>query len=177
MKQEEIDIRELADDKWNYEKSIIKIKNILKENLNHINQDIIYELKIAQKNLSNRGRKIKCRTTFEEYLRCCPLAKSTAYKYIKFDEKDINKEYMDYRKSIGSIYIIQEEILGNIKIGFAKNVKERIKDIQVGNSQKLNLLKIIPNKKTSDEKQLHKKFKKYNIRDEWFDKKILEEIV
>jgi T5orf172 domain len=65
------------------------------------------------------------------------------------------------------VYFIQEENRGYIKIGSAENVEKRLKGLQVGNPDKLKILH-----KTSGgqnlELFLHKKFKEYHIRGEWF---------
>ena len=44
------------------------------------------------------------------------------------------------------IYFIQVENNGPIKIGTAINPEQRLKDLQIGNHKKLNLIEVIPGK-------------------------------
>lgn len=71
------------------------------------------------------------------------------------------------KKSKGFVYFVQEGKSGSIKIGFAKNVKTRIKSLQTGNSRDLRLLCAIEGD-PSLEKSLHKKFSQFLERGEWF---------
>lgn len=70
---------------------------------------------------------------------------------------------------IGYVYYIQEEQTKNIKIGYSFNLKERLAELQVANSQKLTVVKyekcIFPQIR---EKELHNKYKSYHLRGEWF---------
>lgn len=67
------------------------------------------------------------------------------------------------------IYAILEEDTGNIKIGISKNPEHRLKQLQIGNSSQLSIVKKIKAKNSfKDEKVLHFKNKDHLIRGEWF---------
>jgi len=71
--------------------------------------------------------------------------------------------------SDGFVYFIKMEETGDIKIGFTeKNPKERLKDLQTGNSNKLILLGYIDGT-NQDEYNLHQEFSEERKRiGEWF---------
>lgn len=54
-----------------------------------------------------------------------------------------------------------------IKIGFTTNLMDRFMVIQTSNAEKLKLIAVIEGS-PEGESELHKMFKKYNIRGEWF---------
>ncbi|ABI82018.1 hypothetical protein Pcar_3404 [Syntrophotalea carbinolica DSM 2380] len=67
------------------------------------------------------------------------------------------------------IYIIEEGENGPLKIGFAADIEGRIKTLQVGNSQELNL--VMSFEGSSDlENKIHKNLSRHRIRSngEWF---------
>jgi hypothetical protein len=78
-------------------------------------------------------------------------------------------ENIQQRYRIGCVYYIQEELTKNIKIGWCWNLLNRLNNLQTANSQKLSVLKYeicqFPYKR---EQELHKKYKDYHIRGEWF---------
>ncbi|NKB32144.1 MAG: GIY-YIG nuclease family protein [Pseudomonadales bacterium] len=55
-----------------------------------------------------------------------------------------------------------------IKIGFSKDPEKRIKVLQTGNSRKLALMGWIECEGQALERSLHKKYKNYNLKGEWF---------
>lgn len=65
------------------------------------------------------------------------------------------------------VYFIQAEGGGDIKIGVSKNVNERLKQLQISNSEKLIITNILPGG-YEKEKELHEKFKGINKGGEWF---------
>lgn len=65
------------------------------------------------------------------------------------------------------IYFILNEENQHIKIGYSVNPLKRIKALQTGNSYNLEILTVIEGD-ISMEKLLHKKFKNYKIKNEWF---------
>lgn len=77
------------------------------------------------------------------------------------------------------VYFIQEGN-GHVKIGKAVNVEERLKAMQTGNSQKLQIRLVLnyeSHKKALEmEKYFHRKFKRFRVRGEWFNKKVLSKI-
>lgn len=66
------------------------------------------------------------------------------------------------------VYFISSD--DKIKIGYTKNIKRRLKQLQTSNSSQLILLGYIEGDKNV-EKQLHKRFAQYRIREngEWFN--------
>lgn len=66
------------------------------------------------------------------------------------------------------IYLISDSEKQYCKIGYTKkNPLQRLCTLQVGNPMKLSIISLIAGS-TSFEKLIHKKFKKYYIRGEWF---------
>lgn len=68
------------------------------------------------------------------------------------------------------VYAIRNNTTGNIKLGISKNPENRLKQLQTGNDCELELIatsKAV--NKFSDEVFLHKKYKDFNIRGEWFN--------
>ena len=66
-----------------------------------------------------------------------------------------------------------------VKIGFSKNPEQRIKNLQTGNSRKLELMGWIECQGQSLERALHKKYEPFNINLEWFSiepRNVLEEL-
>jgi len=72
------------------------------------------------------------------------------------------------RKVKGLVYFLQAGGSGGpIKIGFTTDLKDRFKDLQTACPFRLSI--IYARKGTiKDEKLLHEKFSKYNLRNEWF---------
>lgn len=68
----------------------------------------------------------------------------------------------------GFIYLIKDEINNTLKIGFSKNPKSRLNQLQIATSNKLNLLYTIKNQTQEDEKSLHDYFSCLKINSEWF---------
>lgn len=73
------------------------------------------------------------------------------------------------------IYFIQTKESGKIKIGYSTSPDKRIKDLQIANPEKLELIGLLKGSKDY-EKQIHQKFEELNIHGEWFDpgNKLLE---
>lgn len=68
---------------------------------------------------------------------------------------------------MGHIYFVQVISSGNIKIGYSKNIKSRLSTIQISIPEKVKLLGFISGD-MSKEKELHRLFKYYHVRGEWF---------
>lgn len=79
--------------------------------------------------------------------------------------KQLNSEYKKLYP--GFIYFIQGQSGGPIKIGYAENVKNRIKTLQTGYFETLIILATYPGGVTQ-EKQLHERFNHIRLRGEWF---------
>ena len=72
------------------------------------------------------------------------------------------------------IYVVMAESTNKVKIGFAKDVKKRLKSLATGCPYELKLITSFP-ASMQYEKEIHKKFSKHRSRGEWFDYK--DEIV
>lgn len=71
-------------------------------------------------------------------------------------------------KPTGYVYFIKAKCEGNpIKIGYSIDPKKRLKSLQTASPVKLKLVKAIPGNRDT-ERNLHRRFKKYRIRGEWF---------
>jgi hypothetical protein len=72
----------------------------------------------------------------------------------------------------GFVYIIQAGDDGDVKIGWAVNPPDRLKNLQTGNSLELRLLHFerIGSKRAAGrvERWLHQEFEGHRIRGEWF---------
>lgn len=79
----------------------------------------------------------------------------------------------------GFVYVIQESESGNLKIGVSKDPLVRLKQLQTGNSQDLNLLytSLVCSNAFEVESSVHKAFAEYAIRGEWFNSKLAPEDV
>lgn len=69
----------------------------------------------------------------------------------------------------GVVYFVQEGKSGPIKIGWTSNCPHRRRDnLQIGNSEDLYLLGVLPDADQSLEARWHKCYSKYRKRSEWF---------
>lgn len=77
--------------------------------------------------------------------------------------------------SYGFVYVIQSEQGGPVKIGKAKNPRERIATLQTASPYPLRLLHVLPGGRPL-ERQLHERLAPFRLRGEWFDldPKVLE---
>lgn len=70
---------------------------------------------------------------------------------------------------LGSLYFIQEGEAGAIKIGWTTNDPERRRDnLQIGNSDQLRLIAIVPDVSQEVEFEWHARFRAHQKRSEWF---------
>jgi len=71
------------------------------------------------------------------------------------------------------IYLINETNTNNYKIGYAKDVNKRIKQLQTSNSNKLNIINTYKIKNTSKwtklEIMIHNHYKFKRLNGEWFN--------
>jgi predicted GIY-YIG superfamily endonuclease len=71
-----------------------------------------------------------------------------------------------------NLYFVQEAESGNIKIGIARNLKQRLYELQTDNSNKLNLLGSArfssEQAVRKAEQRLHATFATQRVRGEWF---------
>ena len=67
------------------------------------------------------------------------------------------------------LYLIENVTTGTIKIGISKNPTERLKQLQTGNANKLQLIKVYDVEEDHHwEKRLHKMFWQNRLKGEWF---------
>jgi hypothetical protein len=76
-----------------------------------------------------------------------------------------------YEKSV--VYVIHAPEAGRVKIGTSKHPLRRLADLQVANSHRLVLVRVLP---LASEEEMHTRFKSRRVRGEWFDDSILDEI-
>lgn len=91
---------------------------------------------------------------------------------VDFEKYKIKKGYCP-----GFVYIISEGT-EFFKIGWASNVKQRLKDLQIANPRRLQIVKQIQSTNKKDEKIIHYKYHDKKVRGEWFelDSSDIEEI-
>jgi hypothetical protein len=86
-------------------------------------------------------------------------------------EKDarmlVEKEIVRIEESATWVYFIQDVQADAIKIGFSKNVSNRVAALQTSTTSPLKLLVCVPGGRKT-EKELHEKFVQFHIRGEWF---------
>jgi len=90
-----------------------------------------------------------------------------------------NEKYRKKREHlVGSVYLIQCGRTNYYKIGYAKDVKARMKGIQCDNPFRICL---IFRRKGGwrEEEMIHSQFKKYRVRGEWFrfEQRIIPRVV
>jgi hypothetical protein len=70
------------------------------------------------------------------------------------------------RKNMGYIYFIASED-GRVKIGYSKNPKARLANMQTGSSSQLKIIALSPANQV-EERKLHQQFDEYRVHREWF---------
>ena len=113
-----------------------------------------YIIKTSHEESTNRGPKSKDVWVHEDVLKKCRRnALFIPRKFVKH----------------GSVYFIQEEHkFDRFKIGFTRNLAQRLADLQIGNPDVLVVYKTIENVTVKTEHRLHRYFEKYHIRGEWY---------
>ena len=93
--------------------------------------------------------------------------------------KNLQREIERYERETGQvhpknkpkkatcIYLIQNTITENLKIGASKNPKKRLNQLNIASDQPLKLLGICDGFE-DDEYELHEKFKHLNLNTEWY---------
>lgn len=66
------------------------------------------------------------------------------------------------------VYFVQLGDSGPVKIGTARDVRQRIASLQCGTIETLTLLAVVPGARDV-EKKMHDQFEKYRLRGEWFE--------
>ncbi len=68
------------------------------------------------------------------------------------------------------VYAIREQDTGHLKLGISKDPEERLRQLQIANSSRLEIVAIRPApNRFSDEAAIHKLVGQYHIHGEWFD--------
>lgn len=86
-------------------------------------------------------------------------------------ERSIRLAARQYRRATRTprVYFVQAEKLGLIKIGYAADIRERLRSLQVGSPDRLTLIgAIYDNDALSIEAQLHSRFRDDREHGEWF---------
>lgn len=79
------------------------------------------------------------------------------------------------QKYLGSIYFLQAETGGPVKIGWTiHDPKRRLSAFQIGSPQLLTIRGVLPGT-SEDEKELHRRFAEDRVRGEWFSSHVGEE--
>lgn len=65
------------------------------------------------------------------------------------------------------VYFIRKGEFGPIKIGYARDPRQRIREIQTGSETRLHLLAVVQGGRDL-ERQLHEEFSEYRLEGEWF---------
>ena len=72
-------------------------------------------------------------------------------------------------KREGCVYLAQNTVTGNVKIGFSKNPKTRVSQLNRVSEQKIVLVTYKENCTMDDEKRAHNTFEFLNLNSEWFE--------
>lgn len=80
---------------------------------------------------------------------------------------------------MGSIYFIgiQGNEFSDIKIGYSNSLEERIKNLQTGNNEKLEILYYINDVTIAFETHLHSICSRYRKLGEWFDRGVINHLL
>jgi len=160
----------------NYEKIILELKKrkIIKRNkiflTRQIREDISKKLNVSIGLIS----KVKI-----IYEKLNPNQEKEVIEDIKNRKRTISSIYgqivnpFKISKKGKYIYIIQAKNGGPIKIGIAINPRMRLKELQIGNPNELQIIKLIEGG-IKEERELHRKFKKYQLINEWFKEEALD---
>lgn len=70
----------------------------------------------------------------------------------------------------GYVYFIGDKNHTGIKVGFSKNPTRRLRELQIANPSKLEILYLIPNSTKDNEAYYHRVFSDFlNISGEWYE--------
>lgn len=73
------------------------------------------------------------------------------------------------------VYAIKERDTGHLKLGISRDPRQRLKQLQTGNSSELELVAVRPAlNRFADERALHADAEAYRLRGEWFSAGALE---
>jgi predicted GIY-YIG superfamily endonuclease len=70
------------------------------------------------------------------------------------------------------LYIVKAQPSGHVKVGIAKNLKNRLADLQSSNFEELTVLRTLPflniYRARAKEREIHQKWERFWVRGEWF---------
>lgn len=141
--------------------------------------DRLYNAVLSEEPVVVLGDLIESEKTIREF---GAISKNTRFK-IKI-EGDVLKNYLQpcpwkkLRSDNRYIYLIECE--GKYKIGVAKDIGQRVKTLQAANPSKITAItsyRVETAKALDVEKSVHKILERLNIRGEWFDLDIFEDVV
>lgn len=69
----------------------------------------------------------------------------------------------------GFVYFLKAGALPKVKIGYTTNILKRLRDLQPGCCEVMELIGVVPNASIYLESALHAKFKWNRLHNEWFD--------
>ena len=133
----------------------------------------IEELKRIKKYVDQTLELYKESNLSEDLRRTINTRKAKEYS----EEHEINRQREQKRYLSGIyLYLIQNPITNDLKIGISNEPQRRIEELQNTNGRQLNLLYTIPGK-SNLEKTLHDKFSHLRLKGEWFkyDQSIIQE--
>lgn len=84
-----------------------------------------------------------------------------------------DKNYKAPVKHAGTLYVLQEEGDGPVKIGWVNAwmpVEWRMSTLQTGNPRALRIVRVFPGMPKRIERLLHRRLRQWRIRGEWFDR-------
>ena len=128
------------------------------------NIDKKYKRNLAVRELNRQG-------IFE--INSIPLVLTEFKTIVEYYEKFFNKKlqlksrYTRRTLISGKIYVIGNLTEMLCKIGYSNNPNKRLKEVQTGCPYRLEILATFDGN-IPTEKQLHEKYKEYNINGEWF---------
>ena len=75
------------------------------------------------------------------------------------------------------VYVAQNEMTGNVKIGISRDPVRRVKQLQVGCDGVLSIVFTQPANSFAEETRLHHQYASENVQGEWFSGGVLENIL
>lgn len=85
-------------------------------------------------------------------------------------------EYKDAPKAHSGVYVVRAKDSGNVKVGHSGDVDWRLKSLQTGSWEELEIVFVIRGSRET-ERQIHEDFDHLHIRGEWFKGRIVDALV
>lgn len=83
-------------------------------------------------------------------------------EYFGGEEEDVEK--------VDGVYVIKGQDSGRLKIGFSKNIYQRIRHLQIASPERLELVCVLD----SSEKYVHHLAREHRLHGEWFEPEALD---